>query len=102
MQKTTKPLSFLDLGNKYVDWYLVGAFTETMIRDYAVIRECLYECYKYLTNSFHLLQIELMEEQSKSELWNECKKYCEPLSENDRIKFVKAYAALAYLMQKRL
>lgn len=99
---TVKPLTFLDLGNKYVDWYLVGAFSETMIRDFAVIRECLYECYKILTNSFQLLRIEIMDEKDKNELWDECKKYCEKLSEPDRIKFVKAYTALSYLMTKRL
>lgn len=103
MQKViSPPLTFLDLGNKYVDWYLVGAFSETMIRDFTVIRECLCECYKMLTSTRQLLRIEEMEPGSKAEVWNECKKYCTSLSEADRIKFVKAYAALSCLAQKRL
>lgn len=103
MQKViSPPLTFLDLGNKYVDWYLVGAFSETMIRDFTVIRECLCECYKLLTCQHGMLQIEGWPDDDITELQNECSKYYGALSEADRIKFIKAYAALSCLAQKRL
>lgn len=94
--------TFLDLGNKYVDDYLARKISEETIVKFRVIRECLCECYKILTRKKELLPIEFMTTENKTDLWNECKKYCEPLSTDDRIKFVKAYAALSCLMKRRL
>lgn len=94
--------SFLELGNKYVTGYLAGTFTEQMIVKFKAVRESLFECYLILIKSKELTPIESLPENEKTDLWNECKKYCEPLSPNDRIKFVKAYAALSCLMQKRI
>lgn len=102
MHVVRKPLTFLDLGEKYVDYYLSGVFTEKMIAQFAVIRECLYECYKSLVNNKRLLAFEEWDFQHKADLYFECNKYWETLSLEDVEKFNKAYAALAFLMEKRL
>lgn len=94
--------SLLELGEKYVDHYLSGKISEATIVKFPSVRECLYECYLILIKRRELIPVESMDEADKNELWNECKKYCEPLSSIDRIRFVKAYAALGYLMNKRL
>jgi hypothetical protein len=90
---------YRELGLKYADSYLKGIFTEQTIANLRTAREILYECYLSLIKSRQLAPIETMTDQEKTELWNECKKYCEPLSKNERIKFVKAYAALGCLMK---
>lgn len=94
-------LTLLDLGNKYAAWCIAGKFSETMIRDFKVIREVLYECYKALIKS-GLTEIEKLTFDEKNDLWNECKRFCEPLSNEDRIKFTKAYWALCSLMQHKV
>lgn len=93
---------FLELGEKYVDHYLAGKLSEETIAKFQSIRECLFECYLILIKQKEIVPIEAKPGDEKQELWNECKKYCEPLSSTDRIKFVKAYAALSCLMNKRL
>lgn len=95
-------MTFLQLGEKYLEMYLSGKLTEQMIVKFKSIRECLYECYLTFIKTKQITRIEAMDEKSKNELWDECKKYCEPLSNNERIRFVKAYRALCWLAENKL
>lgn len=92
--------TFLELGEKYAGYCFKGILTEQTIVKFQSIREVLYECYRVLVSRKELSPIESLEPEKKNELWNECKKFCEPLSNADRIKFTKAYWALCSLMQK--
>lgn len=100
MTKAKKPPTLLELGELYATKYINGTLTEQMIVKFTSVREVLYECYLILTRNNELAPIESLSESEKTELWAECKKYCESLSAADRIKFVKAYGALGYLMKK--
>lgn len=97
-----KQRTFLDLGEIYVTHFLAGHLTEETLVKFNSIRECLLECYRILVYQKELRPVEGLSESEKHDIWNECKKYCEPLSGKERMKFVKAYWALYGLMQKRV
>lgn len=93
--------TFLELGEKYAAGFIGGGLTELSIVKFQSMREVLYECYKILVKR-GLTEIEKLTTDEKNNLWNECKKFCEPLSSEDRIKFTKAYWALCSLMQNKV
>lgn len=99
--KEAKLPTFLELGEKYADHFLTGKFTEEMIAKFPAIREVLYECYRALVRT-GLTEIEKLSPEEKTDLWNECKPFCEKLNKEERIKFTQSYRALSSLVGKRV
>jgi hypothetical protein len=100
-QKPTWNKGFIQLGEKYVQWYTDGKFELEGLAKFHSIRDALCEVYNVLVNKKMIIRIEDMNQESKQEVWNDCKPFIESLSTVDRIKFCKCYWALSHLAQKR-
>lgn len=93
---------FIELGNKYVDWFLAGKFEFDQLVKFPSHMEVLYELYSVLVRSRNLMRIEKLDLKEKNEIWEMCKPFTKTLNEKDCIKFCKCYWALSYLAQKRI
>lgn len=92
---------FVELGGKYVQWFVDGKFQLEQLVKFPSLLEALHEVYLTLAKTGQLETIEELNAEDKNGLWNDCKPYIESLSTKDRIKFCKCYWALAYLTEKR-
>jgi hypothetical protein len=92
---------FIQLGDKYVNWYLNGQFELQWLADTKFHREAIMEVYSVLIKQ-SLTPIENLNEEQKMEIWADCKPFIKHLTTPDRIKFCKCYWALSWLAGKRV
>jgi hypothetical protein len=101
MQNQVWNQGFLKIGNRFVDWYLLGLFKLESLARLESVREGLNEVYNVLVKTGEIVRLEDLNQESKTNIWNDCKPFIETLSTPDRIKFCKCYWALSCLAQKR-
>lgn len=93
---------FLDIGNIYVDAYLNGVLTMEKMAQFQVYRSVIIEVYKVMVSLNQITALEKLDDESKTNIWNDCKPYIESLSTDEWIEFCKCYWALSSLAQKRI
>jgi hypothetical protein len=98
---TLENKSIIELGEKFVDWFLAGKFDLDQIVKFPSHLEVLHELYSVLAKRGKIVRIEKLDLDVKNGIWNECKPFIETLSTKDRIKFCKCYWALNCLAQNR-
>jgi hypothetical protein len=92
---------FIELGEKFVDWFIAGKFDLDQIVKFPSHLHVLSELYNILARQGKLTRIEKLDLEDKNAIWDACKPYIETLSTPDRIRFCKCYWALTCLAEKR-